>query len=221
MKLQDLLPEHLRSQLKKEAIDLPPDYVQYVQHHTKSPKQDFYHNSTADFRKLKHARDFEVTQDFMNYIKSLENSIHKGYKKSTGRWYPIDDPNGQFKVIAYGHKIPSGDENEYANGVTDGVAGKLLHNDLESASRKVKSYISSRFGDVDMTNEQMEMLTDFAFELGGLNAFPKFIEAVVKKDWNTANKEYKRSYVDRQGQRHELTTRNTAFYNRYLYDKVA
>jgi GH24 family phage-related lysozyme (muramidase) len=117
--------------------------------------------------------------------------------------------------------MTSSDVNHYAGGITDAEAVKLLASDLETSSRAVKSYISSHFGKVDLDNGQMEMLVEFSFNLGSLSKFPKFVEAVVKKDWQTANKEYKRSYVDGHGQRHELSNRNIAFFKRYLSDKVA
>jgi GH24 family phage-related lysozyme (muramidase) len=152
----------------------------------------------------------------------LENPNFVGYNKSEDKWLPHKSPEGGLPTIGYGHKMTATEARSMADGVSDETAEKMLHNDLETASRVVKSYISSHFGNnVDLGNDQMEMLTEFAFNLGGLNKFPKFTEAVVKKDWATANREYKRSYVDAGGQRHELASRNLAFFNRYLSDKVA
>jgi len=69
-----------------------------------------------------------------------------------------------------------------------------------------------------LNDNQEEMLIDFVFNLGTLKKFPKFTEAVFKKDWETAKKEYKRSYSDDKGTRHELIGRNTTFFNKFLKD---
>ncbi len=66
-----------------------------------------------------------------------------------------------------------------------------------------------------MSLKQEEMLTEFAFNLGGLSKFPKFVDSVLRNDLNTMNKEYKR-YVGNK----ELTGRNTAFYSRYLTENA-
>lgn len=227
VKLRDLIPEHIQRELKKEAIDLPPiKFTVPPAHHQQVSKkqnhgQNFYHNPKADLKKLKHMQDFTVSDDFADYIKSLENPNFVGYNKSTEMWMPHRSPEGGLPTIGYGHKMTSGEVSTMGGGITDAQAEKLLQNDLETASRTVKSYLSSHFGDSELSNEQMEMLTEFAFNLGSLNRFPKFTEAVVKSDWETANKEYKRSYVDGGGVRHELTNRNLAFFNRYLASKVA
>jgi GH24 family phage-related lysozyme (muramidase) len=225
--LKDLLPEHVKRLVRKEAVDLPPIqfHVPPAHHQTvtksDSQKQNFYHNSKADFSKLTKMKNFEVTQDFIDYIKSLENPHFVGYNKSSKLWTPHKSPEGGLPTIGYGHKMTSSEVNSMSGGITDADAEKLLQNDLLTASRAVKSYVSSHFGDIDLTNEQMEMLTEFAFNLGSLNKFPKFTEAVVKNNWEVANREYKRTYVDSSGTRKELTNRNAAFFDRFLSNKVA
>ena len=55
------------------------------------------------------------------------------------------------------------------------------------------------------------MLTDFAFNLGGLNKFPKFVDAVLRNKWDIVKKEYQRGSGGKL-----LKGRNSAFYDRFL-----
>ena len=66
-----------------------------------------------------------------------------------------------------------------------------------------------------LSQKQFEILVDFAFNLGTLQTFPKFVDAVCRKDWKTAVKEYKRKYK-RHGTWKDLTHRNEAFYNQFF-----
>jgi len=225
VKLRDLLPESIRD-LNKEAIDLPPQIhfsIPQSAHHstaTKPSTPSFYQNKDINFKTSKNMKDFKVTDDFVDYVKTMENAQRVGYNKKSGLWMPHRSPEGGMDTVGYGHKLDHSDARRLSGGITDSQAEKLLQNDLEDAARTVKSHISSHFGDVKLSDEQMEMLVEFTFNLGGLKKFPKFTKAVVNKDWDTAKKEYKRSYVDSAGSRHELSRRNIAFYNRYLSDKV-
>jgi lysozyme len=140
--------------------------------------------------------------DFIQYIKDQEGAVkdasgmHKAYQDSTGVW-----------TIGYGHtgSVRPGDK------WTEQKAEQYLKQDLQQAEGIVKNHVSSNFPGKILGTSQLQMLTDFAFNLGGLNKFPRFTTAIVNKDWKTAAENYKR-YADGK----ELEKRNTSFYNKFL-----
>lgn len=154
--------------------------------------------------------------DFVNFIKNLENAQKSGFIK--GKWYPHPSAEGNNLTIAYGHKIKTDKESQkFAKGIDDREAIKLLVKDLLEAKEKVRRYIDERYKiHLMLDKKQMEMLTEFAFNLGGLDKFPKFTDAVLRKDWGKAAQEYKRSYRSSSGEKKSLTRRNQLFFDRYL-----
>lgn len=144
-----------------------------------------------------------LDSDFINYIKDQEGSVkdpntglHKSYKDSVGVW-----------TIGYGHtgNVKPGQR------WNERQAESALRIDLQDAVSKVNNYVKQKFPTAKIDTHQTKMLTDFAFNLGGLSKFPKFVTAVVKQDWNTAVENYKRFAGGK-----ELTRRNRAFYNIFL-----
>jgi GH24 family phage-related lysozyme (muramidase) len=226
MKLKDLINKELIQSIK-EDMEAPPEvyfYVPPVQQvvNTIAANQDnFYTEKDVDFSKMNNIQQFTITKDFINFIKEIENAGKKGYDKRRNIWFPHESPEGGLKTVGYGHKIKSAAEqrNLEKTGLTNQQVEELLIKDLTSASRRAKDYVQRRFSGAVLDQTQMEMLTEFAFNLGSLDGFPKFTEAVVKGDWNIARKEYHRNYTDKQGVRQRLDTRNTAFFNRYLSNR--
>lgn len=191
----------------------------------------------------------EVSTNFFNYIKQVENAAKVGYEKRVGdtkeKWYPINSPEGGNDTIAWGHKLKNDEIKRFNKGITDREAEELLENDINIAMDivtnyhdtwvtntipKCRAYAAANTNNPHylfymnikptdpvfrLDNKQMEMLIDFAYNLGSLKKFPKFAESVFKKDWETARKEYKRKYTDAKGKKHELG-RNAVYYNQFL-----
>jgi GH24 family phage-related lysozyme (muramidase) len=149
-------------------------------------------------------------KSFRDYIKEVENDEKEGFKPSKNLWYPYEDPSGWH--IGYGHLIDNENElKHFKKGISEERVEELLDEDLEKAQQEVKDYIKRRYNiNIELTKEQNEMLTDFAFNLGGLNEFPKFVNAVLHDDLEGMRKEYKR-YLDGK----ELG-RNQIFYDKFL-----
>ena len=169
--------------LIKEFVDVPPPIIQ-------------------------HAEIF--SQDFIDFVKNAENAAKVGYKK--GKWYPHKSYEGGLPTIAWGHKIKSKEElKRVARGISDKEAEGLLKKDLEIAKATVQKYMKGLGVNIPLSKVQTEMLTEFAFNLGGLEKFPKFAKAVLNKDWATAKKESKRFAAGK-----ELTRRNKLFNDRYF-----
>lgn len=159
------------------------------------------------------------SDEFINYIKSVENGGKVGYK--SGRWFPHASPEGGTPTIGYGHKLkPDEVERITKAGLSDDAVDRVLKSDLASARNKVYSDIKSMFDvQIPLDQRQEEILTDYVFNIGTLKGFPKLTKAVLNKDWATVSKEYKRTYKDANGTRHELA-RNKVFYDRYLKSVV-
>lgn len=154
-----------------------------------------------------------MSSDFINYIKIIENGIGKGYDKHKKLWFPHKSYEGGLPTIGYGHKIKNNRELAgFKAGASNDTVTKLLTNDLAEANKHVHEYIKRKYKvSLVLSQKQNEMLTDFAFNLGGLEKFPKFTDAVLRNQWDIVKKEYKRHAGGK-----ELTGRNTAFYNRFL-----
>ena len=181
----------------KEAVDLPPP----IHFPTQPPaiiSYQQYHNS-----------QFQLSNDFINYIKGVENSVKAGYHNN--KWYPHKSVEGGTDTIAYGHKLHSGEN--FSHGITDAQALDLLKKDILSAAERAKLITNKAYGPGSwerLDNNKKEMLTDFAFN-GVLAKFPKFLQGVVTGNDNLVRAQYIRHVNGK-----EMTGRNQAFANRYL-----
>ena len=153
----------------------------------------------------------QFSPDFIKYIKIVENGRGVGFDKKKNLWFPYNDSAGP--NIGYGHRINNNQLKYYAtNGVDQSKVDQLLINDLAIAKKRVYDYIQKTYKvNLLLTPKQEEMLTDFSYNLGGLEKFPKFTDAVLRNQWDIVKKEYIRKAAGK-----ELTGRNKAFYNRYL-----
>lgn len=169
-----------------------------------------------------HQGNQAFSSDFINFIKFVENGNKSGFDKKNNLWFPHASPEGGLPTIAYGHKIKDKAELEkFKKGITDSDAGKLLEKDLVAAKQKVYDYIHRKYKvKLQLTPKQEEMLIEFTFNLGSLDKFPKFTDAVLRNQLDTVKKEYIRSFVDTTGNRRELKQRNTEFYKRYLKENA-
>jgi 8-oxo-dGTP diphosphatase len=155
-----------------------------------------------------------IDKDFVNYIKKVENGSKVGFKNGT--WTPHQSPEGGNPTVGYGHKIQKGEEG-MLKGISDKQAEDLLVQDLLKAKHQVHDDIQHMFSGVklQLAPQQEQMLIDFAFNLGNIRGFPKFVRAVLDKDWNTVKREYKRTYKNSAGERKELG-RNKDFAQKFL-----
>lgn len=156
----------------------------------------------------------EFTPAFVNYIKFNENGIRKGFNKSTGLWHPITDPDGRSRVLGYGHKLTGPNTDAFSAGVDEAAVLRLLYSDLKRARSIAQKEVDEQFGEgkfETLAPVKQEMMVDFAFNLGTLKGFPKFVKALISNDSKTASTEYKRFTNGK-----ELGQRNQQFFNRYL-----
>lgn len=154
-----------------------------------------------------------LSQNFIDYIKIVENGQKVGYDTQRHIWVPHQSVEGGMPTIGYGHKIKDKKElDAYKNGISDIDVNNLLMQDLTNSNKHVHDYIKKRYKvNLMLTTKQNEIFTDFAFNLGSLDKFPKFADAVLKNNWNVVKKEYIRNANGKP-----LKGRNTAFYNRFL-----
>jgi len=148
-------------------------------------------------------------QDFIEYIKDVEGKVidkktklHKAYKDSVG-----------VVTIGYGHSEKRDPNVKMGMKIPETKAISYLKDDLKTDESKVKNYVAEKFPGYTLNDEQIQILVDYNYNVG-LSKFPKFVKAVVTKDWETAKKEYKR-YAGGK----ELTDRNTKFFNKFLANK--
>lgn len=195
---------------------------------------------------VKSVHDF--SPDFIKYIKTVENNVEAGrYKtkkggkegkdsfgndKKIGYWYPHPSPEGGSYTIAYGHKLVKGDE-KLKSGISQREADDLLVKDLNIAKNKVYDEIKHKYNgyqlpppksihnDVDRAAAQNkeEMLVDYAYNLGTISGFHKFVDALLRNQWDIVAREYVRTYKDRKGEKHPIG-RNAPFFAKYIASHV-
>jgi GH24 family phage-related lysozyme (muramidase) len=157
-----------------------------------------------------HVQHQEFSPDFMQYMRTVENSIGAGFDKQKQLWYPYKDVAGWH--IAYGHKLKPDEISHFRRGINQAAAERLLNQDLQIAKRRIHNYIKETYKvDILLSKKQEEMLMDFSFNLGGLDKFPKFVDAVLRNKVDIIKREYIRNFAGK-----ELTGRNEAFFNRFL-----
>ncbi len=162
----------------------------------------------SQYSKILEILSESVSEDpsFIDYIVSVEGKVlgddgfHKAYKDSKGIW-----------TIGYGHAKTGDSKVKPGLKISEKKARELLKKDLVKFEQQVRDYVSRKFSGKTLDTHQLQMLTDFAFNLGDLGKFPKFVRSVVYKDWENAKKNYKRYAGGR-----ELTDRNTKFFNKFL-----
>ena len=161
------------------------------------------------FQMPQYRTQFQVTDDFVNYIARVENGIKKGLVNN--KWYPHKSVEGGTDTIAYGHKLQPGED--FRMGLTQQQAMELLKKDIQVAVNRAQTIVNKVYGQGSwekLDNTKKEMLVDFAFN-GVLSKFPKFLEGVVLNLPNQMKAQYKR-YANGK----EMTDRNSQFANRYL-----
>tara|TARA_R100001015_G_C4620858_1_gene177922 strand:- start:102 stop:1769 length:1668 start_codon:yes stop_codon:yes gene_type:complete len=152
-------------------------------------------------------------EDFVNYMKKIENAQLLAGDTSM---LQHDSAEGGNKTIAYGHKLTDAEVKsgkvygfDIANLTTD-QANEILKLDLSKAYKQLTDKFGREFLNLD--DRRKQMLVDMQFNLGSLNAFPKFTTAVFAGDESTMMKEYKRSFKDPEsGEMKPLKGRNTDF----------
>jgi GH24 family phage-related lysozyme (muramidase) len=158
-----------------------------------------------------------INSDFLKFVMNVENAELKGRDPKTKIWHPHSSPEGGSETVGYGHKLKNGPNVQKHTNLSDKDVVKLLRDDLVEANKKVHQYVEKVYGIKILLNQkQEEMLTEFVFNLGGLDKFPKFTEAVLKNDMPTMRKEYKRFYRGKDQKPIELERRNKLFYDRFL-----
>ena len=158
------------------------------------------------------AQPAATNQRLVDFIKSVENS--KNYKPGgwrDGKWFQYMDRG--VPAIGYGHRLFSGER--FPDGITDDQATELVKRDVAKARSNMYGELKKRFnftGTLDADSEAM--LTDFEYNLGTIKTFPKFVRAVLTKDWKTAAAEHKRFSDGKE------ISRNKPFYDTFLANKV-
>ena len=162
---------------------------------------------------IQNVKQSGIPQEFLAYIKRVENPTKQGYKN--GKWYPIPDP-AYGDIVGYGHQLSGFDLIKAKQGLTDADVEALLVYDLVVAKRKVYHYITTKYGaTIQLNPRQEQMLMDYAFNLGGLEKFPKMVDAVLRWDVEAMKQQHKR-FATIGGKKQELSGRNAAFSRAFL-----
>jgi len=177
---------------------------------------------------------------YYSQLQMGENAGSKGYDAATGLWYPFSVGINDERNIGWGINMSTFSKEEQerlSKGITQKEVEKLYSDRIAHHLDKSQKYINSWDGSWSRTDKNSGetlsgntgykgsegnwaklpdnvklALTDFSYNLGGLQKFPKFVTAVMNNDLNGAMAEYKRYYTD-NGVRKESTKRNEEIHN--------
>jgi GH24 family phage-related lysozyme (muramidase) len=142
------------------------------------------------------SKQFVFDEKFIDYIKKVEGFIPTAKDIGDG---VITGGYGNTKNFSIGDKV------------NKDVAESLLIEDLNEAVAQVRRQLGSDvFNSLD--KNQIQLLSDITFNVGSLKGFPKFTEAILRKDKDMAIKESKRFWKEK-GKKKELKNRNKEFSN--------
>lgn len=163
-----------------------------------------------------------ITPEFLSYIRGVENQQKVGWDKTRKLWFPHKDPSGGFN-IGYGHHFQSDEDYQRykVHGLSNDGVEKLLVQDILAARKVIHQYIQRRYKvNLQLTPKQEQMLIDYVFNSGGLDKFPKMVDAVLRSDNEKMHKEYKR-FATIGGQQRELAGRNQQFVANFMREELS
>jgi GH24 family phage-related lysozyme (muramidase) len=159
----------------------------------------------------------DYSKDFLNFLMEQENASFLQGKSPALH----DSPEGGNPTVGFGHKLSNKELKEgkvYGFDIykmTPEQAREVMVKDLQKHKASLASELGDAFNNLDQRRK--EMLLDFQYNLGSVKRkFPKFTKAVIENDEETMNKEYKRFYETKNGERLPLQSRNEAFEKIFL-----
>lgn len=165
----------------------------------------------------------DYSPTFVKYLKKQENDK----LLTKGSHIRHASPEGGTDTVGFGHKLTPA---ENAAGVVYGIpidtmtpeqAEQVMLKDLDKKEQELTQTLGDRY--VNLPQDRKEMLLDFAFNLGvtgTVTGFPKFTEAVLNDDMETAEKEHMRVYTPKGSSSPVPLARNKAFKETFLSKKT-
>jgi len=155
---------------------------------------------------------------FINYMKTVENAQLLAGDKSKLQHSSVEGGND---TVAFGHKLTDKEVSsgkvygyDYTNLTTD-QANDIFNADIKKAHAALIDKFGNQYTGLD--NRRKQILIDFQYNLGSLNAFPKFTTALFAGDEATMMKEYKRFFKDPKSGDMKPLGRNKNF-NDFFFD---
>ncbi|MDI1248297.1 MAG: hypothetical protein PSV13_05380 [Lacunisphaera sp.] len=160
------------------------------------------------------ATDFEISGEFLAYMKAVTNPHDFGRKD--GRYHPYSTRYG--RRIGYARAVT--DKSLYTRGETRAEAEQHLRHALSTTALALEAWLARKHPDSPLDSldpRAREILVDRAFTDGVENLPPAFCAAVLRADWATLLDEH--LYV-RAPEGWPDTTQNHAFGLRWIYGET-
>ena len=161
------------------------------------------------------ADTFEVTDDFLAYMKQVINPHNFGLKDD-GRFYPYTSPRGWL----IGYEKPVIDKTLFKKGQSKDEAESILRKDIEQAAAELRAYMAKNYPAKPLgtlSRKSREMLVDHATTQGAANITPAFYEAVINENWESLFKNF--TYVRWVEPSWTDVPKNKAFIDRWMDTK--
>ena len=145
-----------------------------------------------------YGKDMVLTDKFLDFVKSLENSVKRGYDSETGLWYAYNSPEGGGETIGYGTKIyskthPLYEDVKKGKGFTDQEVHDITYQDLSNAYDRVRNWVAKNYDTIAFDTLQPQIKQAAVYKQyqsrGGIGAFPKFMDALIRGDLDAARRE--------------------------------
>tara|TARA_R100000458_G_C8156811_1_gene162461 strand:+ start:43 stop:606 length:564 start_codon:yes stop_codon:yes gene_type:complete len=157
---------------------------------------------------------------YINYLADVEGVRTNAY----------DSLEGGNQTIGIGHKLTDqevatgkiligGQAVDYSKGLSMENVRTLKMQDLQQHKQITSNRVNNKYGKgtfEKLPAKSKYFLTDYQLNIGNVMKFPKMVDAVVKGDWESVNKQYKRFYKNTKGETVEMTRRNRKIYERYI-----
>lgn len=146
------------------------------------------------------ASAFSPSKEFIEYIKSVENSGRKGYNKDTKLWYaypPTGNVGNDMEEISYGIVRPKG-----GSPLTQEESEKLLGKRMQDAFKVAERVVDKRMKSGtfnSLPQRKKEVFVDYAFNMSeeAFTKYKNFIPALVNDNKKGVEEEYIRNMRDK------------------------
>lgn len=148
-----------------------------------------------------------LTDKYLDFVKSLENSVKRGYNPETGMWKAYNSPEGGGKTLGYGTKIGSKSHPLYndvklGKEFTDKEVHDIMYQDLDKAYDNTRKWFAENYDTLAFDTIQPQIKQALVYKQyhsrGGIGSYPKFAEGAVKGDLEQMKRE-NASYFKKNG----------------------
>jgi GH24 family phage-related lysozyme (muramidase) len=184
--------------------------------------KDYKNGGWLDKYKAQDGRTVSPEEKYNQFLRLNEEVRYTPYRDRRGKGAKLTIGIGHLitpkeKKIGLIHGIP------FKKSLSDEQVNVILENDLKEKHDSMNDFLQENYNMTanDLSDTKRYALLDLQYNSRkGLKAFPKFVDAVVKGDYNTQLQEYKRTFKEK-GRIKPLKLRNETYLKNYVIPSVS